>query len=359
MIPRLRRRRTWAVAAGVAGLLAAFLLLPMPYFVESPGRLLTLGGCIDVHAEDAVPVRGDFLLTSVGLGRATPATAAIALLRPDQRLRPEDRVVRRDVLDAEHFEGQRRLFARSAQRAAALGLRAAGFGADPERLVGDGAVVTGVLEGTPADGVLRPGDVIVGVDGATIATDAELRAVLEATDEVDVRFARGGAEQEITLTPVELVVDGEERIVLGVRLETLNARVDLPVPVDVTSGDIGGPSAGLMIALAVYDQSDPTVDLAAGRRVAGSGTLTSQGAVGRVGAIDLKALAAAERGAQVFLAPASQAEAATALLPPDAELEVLPVTTFEGAVQALLETAEPGESYGPPSEPECPLRPAA
>ncbi|MGM0819372.1 MAG: PDZ domain-containing protein [Actinomycetota bacterium] len=355
----LRRWRAWAAAAGVAALLAVVLLLPLPAFVESPGSVVTLGGCVDVHAEDAVPLRGDFLLTSVALGRATPATAALAWLREDQRVRAEDRVVRRDVPDAEHFDGQRRVFARSAQSAAALGLRAAGFGADPERLVGDGAVVTGVLDGAPAEGVLRRGDVIVGVDGAAIRTDAELRALLDDTDEVEVRFTRDGRPREVTITPVELVVDGEERVILGVRLETLNARVDLPVPVDVTSGRIGGPSAGLMIALAVYDQSDPTVDLAAGRRVAGTGTLTSQGAVGRVGGIGLKALAAAERRADVFLAPASQAEEAAALLPAGTGLEVVAVTTFEDAVQTLLDTAEPGESYGPPSDPQCPLRPAA
>ena len=357
MRARFRRWQTWFILLGLAVIVAASLLAPLPYFLESPGRLVTLGGCVDVQAEDAVPVRGDFLLTSVSLRRAAPFDVLRVLFDDSARLRPDDRVVRRDIRDAEHFEAQRRVFSQAAQNAAALGLQAAGFGADPERLIGDGAVVTGVVDGSPAAGVLEAGDVITALDGVPVMSDAELRAYLDETDPIEVRYVRDGRQQEVEIEPMELAVDGDERVVLGLQLETLNSRVDLPVPVDVTSGRIGGPSAGLMIALAVYDQSDPAVDLAAGRRIAGTGTLTSQGAVGRVGGIDLKALAAYHRGAEVFLAPEPQADEAAQLVGSVRDFSVIPVSTFEGAVQALRESAEPGDFQGPPSPIECPYRP--
>lgn len=359
MRARVRRWQTWFLLAGLAVLIAGGFLVPLPYFVEAPGRLLTLGACVNVEAEEAVPVRGDYLVTSVGLRRARPFSLLRVAGRPDVRLRPDDRVVRSDITDQEHFAGQRRVFAHTAQRAAALGLRHAGFTADPDRFIGDGALVLGVLEDSPADGVLRGGDVIIAVDGVPVATDAEVGVFIDQQEPLVVRFTRNGQPREVQLTPHRLWVDGEERTALGLRLETYNLRVDLPVPVHVSSGRFGGTSAGLMIALAVYDQSDPSIDLAAGRRIAGTGTITSQGAVGRIGGVDLKALAAHRRGADVFLVPEAQAAAARESLPADSPMTIIPVTTFAGAVNFLTESAGTdlrGRSVVPV---ECPVGAAA
>jgi Lon-like protease len=356
---RLRSWRTWFIVTCLAILVAGGLYVPLPYFVEAPGRLLTLGGCVRVESEDSVPVRGDYMLTSVNLRRASPFSLARVAVSPAASLRPADRVVRNDVGDRDHFASQRRVFAQSAQLAAALGLQRAGFTADPNELIGDGALVTGVVEGSPAYGVLRGGDVIVAIDGVPIATGDEVRTFVDDTEPLVVRFTRDGSAHEVRLSPHLLSVDGQERPALGLRLDTLNSRVNLPVPVSVTSGRIGGPSAGLMIALAVYDQSDPSTDLAAGRRIAGTGTLTGQGAVGRIGGIDLKALAAHRRDADIFLAPESQAEAAKQRLPRNSRMQVVPVSTFDGAVQHLLETAGTDVRGRPQTPLECPVRPAA
>lgn len=359
MTQRLRRWQTWFVLTCVAILVAGAFVVPLPYFTESPGRVLTLGGCVHVDSERAVPVRGDFLLTTVRLRRARPVHLVRAAIDPVLGLRPADRVVRGDVRDDEHFAAQREVFARSVQLAAALGLRQAGYAADTDLFVGDGAVVLGVLEDSPAHGVLRGGDVIVAIDGIPVTTDGDVRSFVGDAEPLVLRFTRDGELHEARLTPYVLRRDGEARAVLGLQLETLNARVNLPVPVQVVSGGIGGASAGLMIALAVYDQSDPDIDLAGGRRIAGTGTLTTQGVVGRIGGIDLKALAAHQRGADVFLAPASQADEARARLPADSTMRVVPVTTFDDAVNRLAETAGTDARGREQTPADCPFAPAA
>lgn len=356
---QLRRLQTWFVAASVAVLVAGAFLVPLPYFTESPGRVLTLGGCVQVQSDRAVPVRGDYLLTTVRLRRAHPVDMLRSAFDPAMGLRPADRVVRGDVRDAEHFAAQRETFARSAQLAAALGLRRAGYAPDSELVVGDGAVVVGVLEDSPAMGVLQGGDVIVAVDGIPVTTDGDVRAFVRDNEPLVLRFTRDGELHQARLTPYVLERDGEEQAVLGLRLDTVNARVNLPVPVQVVAGRIGGPSAALMIALAVYDKSEPGVDLASGRRIAGTGTLTNQGVVGRIGGIHLKALAAHRRGAELFLAPASQVDDARAGLPADSTMRVVPVSTFEDAVRALAETAGTDVRGRPQTPVECPFAPAA
>lgn len=356
---RLHRWPTWFVLVGLALVVGAGLRAPLPYFVEMPGSAVTLGACVEVQAEETTPLHGDFLLTTVSLRRATPFSLLRVALDPAASLRPDDRVVSPGVGDDDHFAGQRQVFGRTAQQSAALGLQAAGYGADPEHFIGDGALVTGVLEGSPAHGVLRGGDVIIEVDGRPVGTETELREAIEGTEPLVLTIQREGEPYRAMVAPTDEMVTGAAPSGLGVRVQTVNSRIELPVPVDVVSGRIGGPSAGLMIGLAVYDQAESEVNLAAGRRIAGTGTLTSQGAVGRIGGVELKALAAHRRGADVFLVPATQIDQAHALLPRNIDMEVVPVASFDEARQLLLESVDTEVRAGDPDPTECPLRPPA
>lgn len=355
--PRSARRRVCAV--GAALLAAVMFLLPLPVVVLRPGTSLTLGGCVAVDSVDAVAVRGDYLLTTVAQQRATPAATLLALARNDRQVRAATTLHAAGVAPAERRAIARTRFAFAAQRAAALGLAMAGLAADPDRLVGEGALVVDVVEGSPAAAVLAPGDVIVGVDDLRVATEAQLRAILAEAGPRRVAYTRNGLTRRAVIAPAEATADGEVGAGYGLRIDTLNARVDLPVQVDVVAGTIGGGSGGLMIALAVYDQADATVDLAAGRSIAGTGTLTSDGAVGPVAAVDLKARAAAARGADIFLAPAAQAVQAADLLPATSELEIVGVTSLQDAVGVLQAgAAQSGDLRGPPRPQTCPLAPA-
>jgi PDZ domain-containing protein len=93
-----------------------------------------------------------------------------------------------------------------------------------------------------------------------------------------------------------------------------------------------------MIALAVHDLVDDT-DLAAGRTIAGTGTLSLDGAVGRIDSVGLKVLAAVDEGADVFLAPADQADVARTVVPDDVDLQIVGVDTFAEAREQLRAAA--------------------
>ena len=66
--------------------------------------------------------------------------------------------------------------------------------------------------------------------------------------------------------------------------------------------DVGGPSAGMMFALAVIDKLSPG-QLNHGKYVVGTGTIDDDGNVGHIGGIEHKARAAADDNAELFLAP--------------------------------------------------------
>ena len=330
----MRWLRTGFLPMSVMTLVTAALVVPLPFYLERPGRTLSLGACVAVGAE-APAVDGDFLLTTINVSPATTVDAVRGFTADDVAVVPRRQLLPPGVESQEFFSRQRALFADSADVAAAVGLEAAGFDVT---FGGDGVVVARILPGTPAADRLRTGDVIVGVDGSPITVESELRDAIEQAEPgtaLQLQIEREGERLDVDVAP--LLEQG--RPVIGILPQTLHPRVNLPVDVQASTGPIGGPSAGLMIALTVYDKVLPDVDLAAGRVVAGTGSITADGRVGPIGGIGLKILAADAQGADVFLAPAADLRAAQAAVPPGSALRVVPVATFDEARDALLETA--------------------
>ncbi len=119
------------------------------------------------------------------------------------------------------------------------------------------------------------------------------------------------------------------------------------VKVDLNLADVGGPSAGLLFSLGIVDKLDGDGsggDLTGGRTVAGTGTIDPDGTVGAVGGVALKTQAARRDGASVFLVPKAECSDAASELPEG--LQLVPVTTLSGAVDALraLNRGQPAPS---------------
>jgi PDZ domain-containing protein len=126
----------------------------------------------------------------------------------------------------------------------------------------------------------------------------------------------------------------------------LSPRFTSPVKVKVDTRDIGGPSAGLAMTLAIFDDLTPG-DITGGHRVAVTGTIDSAGNVGEIGGIEQKAVAARAAGVKLFIVPqCSPDDQAAALASCKADLaraseraggkiRVMPVSTFAQALEVL------------------------
>ncbi|WP_431995237.1 S16 family serine protease [Streptomyces griseoflavus] len=115
-------------------------------------------------------------------------------------------------------------------------------------------------------------------------------------------------------------------------------RADENIDVTLRLADVGGPSAGLLFSLGIVDKLNGDGsggDLTGGRVVAGTGTIDEKGVVGPVGGVPLKTQAARRDGATVFLVPKAECADARTELPEG--LRLIPVTTLEGAVRALVD----------------------
>lgn len=319
--------------ASAVALVTASVWVPMPLVETAPGASTSIPPLVEIGDEPATEISGDLGLLTVLVSQPSLAEALRAWPSPVRALDLRDAVIPPGVDRDEYFRLQRRQFTRSFDVAAAVGVRATG----EEVEVGTAAYVAQVLPGGPSDGVLETGDLFVALEGERVETGEELVALLravEAGDEISLTVERGN--RTIGLRVDAGQVAGMDQPGLGVLVETVAADIDLPFDVEMTSEtDIGGPSAGLMIALTVYDLLSDD-DLTAGRTVVGTGTIDGEGRVGRIGGITEKVAAAERAGADVLLVPDTQLDAARGVVDPAIELHG--VATIEEAIDALSDT---------------------
>jgi len=221
------------------------------------------------------------------------------------------------------------MMSRSQRLAAAVALREAGYRV---RVKQQGAFVVQVLPGTPAAGKLHPSDVIAEIDEVHVGTLAKLRALLAAKkpgDRISLLLRRNGKPLRVTLT-LGADPSDKKRAVMGVLVEQA-ASIRLPLKVEIDTGNVGGPSAGLAMALGLLEKLGRDVDH--GRRVAATGEIGIDGSVGPVGGIKQKTIGAREAGIQLFLVPAGDnAREATRYA---GGMRVAPVRSFQQALQVL------------------------
>ena len=193
---------------------------------------------------------------------------------------------------------------------------------------------------SPSDEVLDPGDRILEVDGVELEGVEDLTAVLadkEPGDVVSMTIDR--PEVGELQVDVELTVSPEDpdRTIVGFYpFDT--RRVELPFELDIDTGSIGGPSAGLAFTLTLIDELTPG-ELTGGGKVAVTGTIGLDGSVGPIGGLRQKASAVAQNGVDVFIVPAQQGpdDIAAAQEAGGVDLRIIPVETLDDALAALEE----------------------
>jgi PDZ domain-containing protein len=108
--------------------------------------------------------------------------------------------------------------------------------------------------------------------------------------------------------------------------------VGLPYSVAIDSDGIIGPSAGLAFTLGLIEKLDPS-DLTGGKRIAATGTMSIDGAVGDVGGVAQKTIAVRDAGASVFFVPIQEEAVAKAHAGP--HLKILAVDDISEAIRDL------------------------
>jgi PDZ domain-containing protein len=314
----------WAVLAG------CLYLVDLPIWVESPGGARSVLPLIAIDGAPTYDSNGRLLLTTVNVGRANLYYALRAWLDPAAFVLSEQDVLPPGQTDEEYERLSLSQMDQSKIAGVAVALQHA---TDYPREHGPGAIVQDVVPGSPADGRLFAGDLITEIEGEPLADLDQLGRVIRYAGErrtirLRVRPLEGGESRDVS---VQTVFDERQQTpIIGIF-----PVANFPFDVEIESGSIGGPSAGLMWALGVTDLLT-SLDLTGDRVVAGTGTVGLDGDVGPIGGIGLKVVAAERAGADTFLLPQENLAEARAA---DTDLTLVSVLNVEQAIAYLEDAA--------------------
>jgi PDZ domain-containing protein len=327
------RRRRLLVSLGILLLIVPILagvFIRVPYYLISPGEARGVAELIKVKGDNAkeFPPKGKILFTTVSLaGNVNVFRALAGWIDDEVEVIPEKQITGgapRQEVRQQNIQAM----VDSKLTATKVALERLGYRVSVN---GDGALVTDVKVGDPADGQLQVGDVIKTIDGEAVTLHDQVVSKVrqhQAGDVIKIGFNRGGADKTVELTSV---ADPEGRARVGVVLQTNNLEYDFPVDVSIETGLVGGPSAGLAFTLALIDDLTEG-ELTGGRNVAVTGTIDAAGTVGPVGGVAQKTVTARDAGAIAFLVPPEEEKDAKRFA---GKMEIIPIETLADALAAL------------------------
>lgn len=330
---------SWVLALASVALGLSFFV-PTNYYITRPGSAIDLAPMIEVEGGKKDET-GTFMLTTVRMGEANLAWYVYAQVSPDAELMQKELVVSQGESNEDFVKREQAVMDNSQKLAEAVAFKLAGYDVKVEK---QGVWVMGTIDGFPAKKELKIGDVITSVDGVPTPEAKDLLQILskkKAGDTVSIAYVRDGQEAKTMLTLVPL--PESKSVGIGVRPDN-KQNIVIPKKVNIASQGIGGPSAGLMMTLEIYDQLKTDADMTKGYKIAGTGTIALDGTVGRIGGINHKVVAADKAGADIFFAPqdtpgadSNYEEALATAKRIGTKMRIVPVKTVNDAVAYLNE----------------------
>jgi PDZ domain-containing protein len=200
-------------------------------------------------------------------------------------------------------------------------------------------IVAEVIKATPAAGKLKAGDELVTANGEQVTGLTMLQHAIQSngvSKPVALVVRRDGKLRTLEITPV--INPDSKKPAIGIYT---GSTFTFPFDVKIQLQDVGGPSAGMMLALGIYDKLTPG-DLVGHAHIAGTGTIDPSGAVGAIGGIRQKMYGARDAGARWFLAPASNCNEVRGHIP--SGLTVFAVKTLDDSLADVTAIASGGDT---------------
>jgi len=319
------------VRLALAGLLVtaiafAVWAIPTDSYIFLPHRATPVAPLVEVEGGKD-PKDGGIFFVDVLVRKATLLERAWPGIREGATVVPAEEVRPPGVSETERRREELAEMRRSQEVAAAVALRQLGHRVVARAI---GARVELVNPDAPAARVLEPGDVIVEAGGRRVTGPAELRRAVQriGSDEaLALTIRRGGDEREVS---VRTIRSDEGVPIIGV-IVSQAADIKLPLDVEIDTGGVGGPSAGLAFALDVLEELGRDVDR--GNRIAVTGSIELDGTVGAIGGVKQKTIGVRRAKIKFFVVPAG--ENAREARKYAGNVRIVAVKTFQQALRAL------------------------
>ena len=332
LLEKMWRIKWWLLSIFTVLFLLFALFFPLNnYYVELPGGAFDTKEVLTVNkkADDS---KGSYNFVAVAQTKATLALMLYAQFNDFAKLQTAEEATG-NYSDEDFMRINQFYMETSQNQAVYQGLTLAGKEVSLEYM---GVYVLQVADDSSFKGVLNIADTVTAVNGNTFDNSTDMIKYVQGLklgSKVKVTYMRDGKEKTATGKIIK-IANGKNGIGIGL---TDHTEIKSPENVKFKLDGVGGPSAGLMFTLAIYDQVSGQ-DLKAGRKIAGTGTIEKDGAVGDIGGAYLKVKSAADSGADIFFVPNNLVTKEMKKADPDAKMKIVPVKTAQEAIDYLKKT---------------------
>ncbi|WP_353892143.1 S16 family serine protease [Proteinivorax hydrogeniformans] len=325
-------RKLQTIAIALALLLMVFLFIGYDtgYLVVRPGDAILIGDMVEI--ENSYGHDSSVYLLTVSQFTASPLAYLLGVFSPRMDLMHHSVVIPPDMDMEEYYKLNRQRMQESQDNAKVVALQQAGYDVP---MTSDGVEIVDILPTSTVKEVLQVGDIFKVLDGEKVMLSDQLISIVQSKnvgDEITTTIVRNEVEKELALKVGRSESDPKVPA-LGVFIQTLNWEPVYPIDISFDTGQIGGPSAGMMFVLEIYNQLTEE-DIIGDLVVAGTGTINFDGSVGAIGGMKQKVYAAENKQADVLFCPIENYEEAIAYA---TEVEVVKVNHFDDIVNFLNE----------------------
>lgn len=325
-----RRIRIFVIVLVI--MMGANYYLSQNYTMVSPGITVDLKEIVTVET-GIKEGRGSFFLTTVSSRQLNLPLLVYSFFNPHVSIEKRENIIPPGWDIRQYMEYMRSWMKESQKIAEVVALKKSGYA---PMINGDGAEIVKIMQDSPAKGKLFPGDIIKKVD------DIEVQLAEDVVQKVSTRpigstvvleVERKGELLEVPVITMKSSDSGNS--IIGMYITTLNWESQLPLKIDINTGNIGGPSAGSMFAMEILNQLSDE-DLTKGKKIAGTGTINLDETIGEIGGVKHKVVAAHRDGAEIFFVPEKNAKDAREVAQ-GLNIQVVPVKALDDIIHYLSE----------------------
>ncbi|QNO16369.1 PDZ domain-containing protein [Alkalicella caledoniensis] len=312
----------------IVSFLLGLVFLDTGYLTIQPGSAVLIEELIEI--DEFPPKEGDLYLLTVSQQKASPLLYMFASMNQKVDLVKREAVIPPDMDLDEYYQLSIDMMNNSQLKAKYVALTNAKIDAD---ITSEGVLVEKVLERGSAYGYLLEGDLITKINNENVYFDEQVINNIRTNEigsNVNITVIR--EKEELSL----LVPIGESETVrgtpaLGIMVRNKALNLTSPIDISISTRNIGGPSAGMMFVLEIYNRLTEG-DITGGLKIAGTGEILWDGSIGPIGGMKQKVFAAEKEGASILFCPEENFDEAVLYA---TQIEVVKVSHFKEVIDYL------------------------
>lgn len=308
------------------------MTFPLPYYICVSGGTIDVGDRLEV--ENGYKEEGSFNLAYVSELRGTIPTYLLSYVIPSWERIKIDSYQYNEEETIEDITVRDKLYLKDANQSA---ISVAYTNAGRTFSIGAHHYYVYFVD-ERASNKIKVGDEVIGVDHLTGVSLDEFRSYIatkEVGDEITLKLNRKEENLEVN-TPI-FEENGKKYAGLAF-FDILDYEINPSLTLKFKPSETG-PSGGLTLSLAIYNQLVEE-DITKGRKIVGTGTIDMEGNVGEIGGVKYKLMGAVNKKADIFIVPngANYEECIKLQKEKGYKIKIIGVDTFSEALEKLRTT---------------------